>query len=116
LNLFINKLITIGVLSIPLVAFYAQADVEEDKLKHFSVSYGIGVGTSLIFDDWKTSLVACSAVGLGKEIYDEIDYNGFSKEDLAYDILGCSLGVLTVEGLSFSLKKDYYAIQYQYKF
>tara|TARA_Y100001960_G_scaffold334183_1_gene446592 strand:+ start:4810 stop:5157 length:348 start_codon:yes stop_codon:yes gene_type:complete len=94
----------------------ALAEIEKDKQKHFAVSYSVGVGTSLIFDDWKTSLVACSAVGLGKEIYDEIDYHGFSKEDLAYDILGCSLGVLTVEGLSFSLKKDYYAIQYQYKF
>ena len=105
MGLFIKKLITNGVLLTSLISFSIKADIEEDKQKHFVVSYVIGVGTNFVFEDWKTSLVACSAVGLGKEIYDEIDYNGFSEEDLAYDILGCSLGILTVEGLNFSLQK-----------
>lgn len=40
------------------------------------------------------STASCMAVGLAKEIKDEVSYGGFSTSDLGYDALGCVTGVV----------------------
>ena len=110
------KIIKKGILlSTILFAFNASA-IEKDKQKHFGVSTAIGAASTYFFDDYRYSLASCFAVGLGKELYDEYDYNGFSGKDLVYDGLGCSLGVLTGEVIKFNLTDNSAEITFNYKF
>ncbi len=65
----------------------------EDKLKHLGVSAAVGFGANYVISDWRKAFGACTAVGIVKEIYDESDYGGGSVEDIAYDLVGCAIGV-----------------------
>ncbi len=65
----------------------------EDKLKHLGVSTAIGFGANYVISDWRKAFGACAAIGVAKEIYDEKDYGGGSVEDIAYDLVGCAIGV-----------------------
>ena len=90
--------------------------MEKDKLMHFSVSTSIGLFSELAIDDPLKSIALCSSVGLAKEVYDQIDYNGFSKKDLLYDALGCGLGVFTGNRLKFHFSNKDFLVSYNYDF
>lgn len=109
-------MIRLWVLFSLLMPSIVQASIEDDKKDHLIVSYAIGLGSTYYFDDPIIGFSSCLAVGLGKEIYDQIDYNGFDEKDLAYDAIGCFLGTLTVEGLKFSFDKNNAFVSYQYNF
>lgn len=99
-----------------LTATNCFAEIRDDHKKHLGVSYGLGIVSTYYFEKPLYGFSSCLAVGLGKEIYDEIDYNGFDGEDLAYDALGCALGTLTVKGLEFAITKNSATISYNYSF
>ncbi len=108
-----NKLLLIGLVTLPLSV---QA-VEKDKQFHLGVSAVLGAGLQYHTDDWVTSMTACSLVGLGKEIYDEYDYGGFDTEDLAYDVVGCGLGVVVGDyGLYLFGDQDAKGVGYKFEF
>lgn len=75
----------------------------EDKLYHLGVSTVIGFSANYVMEDWRYALGACTAVGLAKEVYDQLDYGGASIGDLAYDVVGCAIGVSTSEYLGIKM-------------
>ncbi|HHJ3076532.1 TPA: hypothetical protein ACPVZG_000322 [Vibrio parahaemolyticus] len=77
--------------------------MDEDKVKHLATSSVIGFTANGIFQDYETALASCVAIGVAKEVYDQIDYRGFSGSDLAADALGCGIGVISSEFLGFQL-------------
>ncbi len=91
--------------------------IDHDKKLHLGVSTAIGAITQYQVDDWKTSMAVCSGVGLAKEVVDEVRYGGFDTEDLAYDIVGCSVGVIIGDyGLTLSKERDTVSVHYEVKF
>ncbi len=106
-----NKLLLIGLLTIPLSA---QA-IEKDKQLHLGVSAVLGAGLQYHTEDWVTSMTACSLVGLGKEIADPYIGGTSDKEDMYYNIVGCGLGVV-VGGYGLYLFRDQDAKGVGYKF
>lgn len=102
--------------SILIIASSNAMAVEKDKQKHLAVSTAIGAGSTYFFDDYRYSFATCMTFGLAKEIYDEIDYGGFDGKDLAYDALGCGLGVLTGEVIKFHIQDDGAMISLNYNF
>lgn len=104
---------TVGLIS----AFSCQA-IERDKKLHLAASTAIsGVSMVVTEGDWKTSLVTCGSVGLGKELLDEVIYGGFSGEDLAYDTAGCLLGIAVGDqALQLWKQDDTTGIQYSFDF
>lgn len=76
---------------------------DDDKIMHFTASSAIGFAVNGYFEDHQTALAACVTVGLAKELYDQVDYGGFSGQDLVADALGCGLGVVSAEYLGFRL-------------
>lgn len=79
------------------VLSFGAHSVESDKKMHFAVSAGLGFAANSIMDDYRYSMASCMAVGVAKEVYDEIDYGGFSEKDLVADLLGCGVGVVVNE-------------------
>ncbi len=77
--------------------------VDEDKKLHFKYSAGIGAASQLVTGNTYTSLAVCGGVGLAKEIYDEIDYGGFSKNDMLANAIGCVVGVYGIKVVGWSL-------------
>lgn len=69
--------------------------IEDDKIMHFTFSYAIGAASSHFISNPFTSLAACNSIGLAKEIYDEIDYGGFSKDDMIANFSGCATGMIS---------------------
>ena len=89
--------------------------IDNDKKLHFGASSGIGLSSTLVFEKPLNSFLACSSVGLVKEIYDEIDYGGFDEKDIFYNLAGCALGVTIGEGSKrFILKPS--GIEFKYRF
>lgn len=58
-----------------------------DKIAHFSVSFVIVSLLSQVLVIWLAVLLTFF-IGVGKELYDEYKYGGFSILDLGADILG----------------------------
>ncbi|MCY9861313.1 hypothetical protein OTK49_02130 [Vibrio coralliirubri] len=85
-----------------VLSFSASA-MDNDKIMHLTASSAIGFAANGYFDNHQDALVTCLSVGLAKEIYDEIDYGGFSGQDLVADAIGCGLGVVSAEYLGFRL-------------
>ncbi len=84
---------------------------ESDKQKHFIVSAAIASSVHLYTNNWKKAAGACLAAGVGKEIYDKIDYGRFDKRDIAADVLGCAAG------LAFSnlgIHRDYIGVKFSF--
>lgn len=75
----------------------------EDKLKHLGVSTVVGFGANYVISDWRKAFGACAAVGVAKEVYDESDYGGGSIEDIAYDVVGCAIGVGVSQSLGIKM-------------
>ncbi|CAL9962073.1 hypothetical protein VPHD148_0066 [Vibrio phage D148] len=91
--------------------------INDDKQKHLVVSTAIGAFTQIHTEDWKTSMAACTAVGLAKELYDEYDYGGFDGKDLAYDVAGCAVGVAVGDtALKVWHQDNTVGIQYNWEF
>lgn len=87
---------------IGLICVGASA-MDEDKMKHLATSTVIGFTANGIFQTYEAALASCIAIGVAKEVYDQIDYRGFSGSDLAADALGCGIGVVSSEFLGFQL-------------
>ncbi|MEZ9709349.1 hypothetical protein AB4254_11775 [Vibrio breoganii] len=103
--------------------FAADYSWERDKQLHFGVSAGIGVGSYFVFEEKRIpAYIACSSVGLAKELYDQHRYGGFDHADLAYDIAGCAVGyevsrLIGFPGLSFFMEgEDTWGIGYTHAF
>ncbi|AGG57811.1 hypothetical protein VPBG_00039 [Vibrio phage helene 12B3] len=91
--------------------------IDHDKKLHLGVSTAIGAFTQYQVDDWKNSMAVCGSVGLVKEVVDEVRYGGFDTEDLAYDMVGCSIGVIIGDyGLTLSKEQDTVSAHYEVKF
>ena len=87
--------------------------IEEDKTLHLQASIVLGYAGETIlhkysqFSHSEKIIFATGiafAAGVGKELYDEVDYNGFSSKDLVPDFLGSLTGVM----LSNYLNKKYF--------
>lgn len=65
-----------------------------DKMLHFGAGYIIGSATSAMTYDFKINnhielgIGAATAVGLGKEIYDQYKYKGFDVMDAVATVAG----------------------------
>ncbi|MGD1527139.1 hypothetical protein [Vibrio owensii] len=97
-----NLLIFFAVLSLFSTSAFA---LEKDKKQHLAVSAAISFATQSVVDDYRISMATCATVGLAKEIYDEVDYGGFSERDLVADLIGCGAGIALneVTGLKFNV-------------
>lgn len=116
-----KKILSIGISAI-LLSPTASAELEKDKVLHFGVSFGAGkILNQRVFDDYRYSLATCFALGVGKELYDEIDYGGFDEKDLLADALGCGFGVWVDEAffqdhVSFDFDHKGFNLDFEYKF
>lgn len=90
--------------------------IDNDKQLHLGLSTAIGYSTNYFIDNNLVKIGACVGVGLAKEVYDEIDYSGFSREDLVYDTIGCTIGVLTGDIISLKLTDDSVFVGLDYKY
>ncbi|HHZ70471.1 MAG TPA: hypothetical protein EYN54_09410 [Methylococcaceae bacterium] len=73
------------------ITFNAGA-VEKDKKYHFVASSLISSAIGSYTQDSQKAFYACMAVGLTKEIYDELKGSHLSGRDLIADAAGCLLG------------------------
>lgn len=98
----------------------SASGAEEDKIKHFAISAGIGFTATGLYESNEKAMAACLSIGLAKEIYDHVDYGGFSGDDLVMDSLGCTLGVITSEYTGFRIGvgklKDADMLTFAYEF
>jgi uncharacterized protein YfiM (DUF2279 family) len=80
-----------------------------DKWMHLTTAYFLTVQTSYTLDKMflfpqesarRTSVGVAISLSIGKELYDVFGNNGiFSWKDLIYDIVGTSLGYLTLQAI-----------------
>ena len=71
-----------------LLSTFAFAQIEKDKQLHFTAGLISGYVGEKVFDTPESPILSAFAVGLGKEIYDEINYGGFDDFDLFATTLG----------------------------
>lgn len=71
-----------------LLSTFAFAQIEKDKQLHFAAGLISGYVGEKVFDTPESPIISAFAVGLGKEIYDEITYGGFDDFDLFATTLG----------------------------
>lgn len=69
--------------------------VAVDKQAHFIAGFLIALITYLITEDAIIAVFFATAIGILKEIKDQIDYGGFDYKDLIATILGGCLIFLT---------------------
>ncbi|SJL84123.1 hypothetical protein VPAL9027_02104 [Vibrio palustris] len=93
---------------------------ERDDFQHTGASFVIGAASEVYFDNLLYSNATCMAVGVAKEVRDEIAYNGFSRSDIGYDLVGCVTGTVlsrfVMRGLSLSASSDRLSLNYQLEF
>ncbi|MDC5812481.1 hypothetical protein OPW07_22400 [Vibrio europaeus] len=96
---------TCVVLTVISPQVFAETDFtpSKDKLYHLSGSALLGFGTNYVLKDWRHAFGTCVTIGLAKEIYDEVDYGGGSTADMAYNIIGCGIGVGVGESLGVKM-------------
>lgn len=126
-----NKLILLNITLINILFFssaqVSASDESTNNALHLGASTLIGGASQYYFQNWKYSMATCVSVGLAKEVYDEVDNSGFSKKDLAFDGIGCTLGVLATSliwpndkdsqnKLSFSMTNNEPSLYYKYSF
>ena len=76
----------------PFLSFNSYAQVD-DRILHTGVSVVVGSATLVTTGSKSLAYATCAAAGIGKEIYDEVDYGGASVKDLAFDAIGCFVGI-----------------------
>jgi len=99
------------------VALFTSLNVtalEKDKQKHIGVSAVIGVTSQYYFDSYAKSALTCMSVGVAKELYDEAD--GFSKEDLLADAVGCAIGISGMKIIQVYQDNDALGLGVNFKF
>lgn len=105
-----------GIIALALLMFSASSQAldltENDKKKHLAASAIISAVTYGITENLYTSYGVCIGTGLAKELYDEVDYGGFSWEDMAADAIGCGLGIGLGKGITWAGNK----IMFNYNF
>ena len=67
---------------------FTFAQIEKDKQLHFAAGVISGYVGEKVFNTPESPIISAFAVGLGKEIYDEISYGGFDDFDLFATTLG----------------------------
>lgn len=83
---------------------------------HITLSSLMGTVSYIFTEDVSDTLILCNGVGLIKEVYDEISYNGFNSEDLLFNALGCGIGVLVGSTVVSAFKQnDAFGFQYSIK-
>ena len=82
----------------------SQAGIEEDKLMHFSISFGIGASFGMLYSPQKACAISLIP-GLAKEIYDKLDYGLFSFEDIVADAIGGCIGAYVSNRFSKQYKR-----------
>lgn len=114
------KVITI--LGLLLFSVFSKAEVEQDKLLHFGVSYGIAKGlNTYVIDDYRVAYLACIGVGALKETYDYYDYGEFGKKDMMANALGCGVGmwvseVFQADYLSINANEENFMVNFDFAF
>ncbi len=71
-----------------LLSTFTFAQIEKDKQLHFAAGLISGYVGEKVFNTPESPIISAFAVGLGKEIYDEISYGGFDDFDLFATTLG----------------------------
>lgn len=94
----------------------ATAEVQEDKIKHAGVSMVIGASAEAITENVLQASTICMAVGTAKEVYDELDYGGFSTGDLIADAIGCAIGISGVKLIQVYQDNDALGVSFNYNF
>jgi uncharacterized protein YfiM (DUF2279 family) len=77
----------------------SYAEVEYDKKLHAGVSAVIGSVSQVVTKDTLKSSTICMSLGVAKELYDEVKYEGFDEKDLLADTIGCAVGILGVKSV-----------------
>ncbi|EGQ9284545.1 hypothetical protein F7U66_01560 [Vibrio parahaemolyticus] len=95
------------IVALLFVSTGANATLGVDKYMHFGVSTVMASSGYLYSGDTTTAFGACLAVGIGKEIYDHIDYHHFDVGDLVFDSFGCATGVAFVHYFNLPVTMDY---------
>ena len=76
------------IIAATLLSTFTFAQIEKDKQLHFAAGVISGYVGEKVFDTPESPIISAFAVGLGKEIYDEINYGGFDDFDLFATTLG----------------------------
>ena len=84
----INKQTYRLIIGATLLSTFTFAQIEKDKQLHFAAGIATGYVGKKLFDKPEAPIISAFAVGLGKEIYDEISYGGFDDFDLFATTLG----------------------------
>ena len=71
-----------------LLSTFAFAQIEKDKQLHFIAGALSAYVGEKIFKTPESQILSAFAAGIGKEIYDEITYGGYSDPDLFATTLG----------------------------
>ena len=91
--------------------------IEKDKQLHFGVSTVIGGIAYYHTESAFKSMVGCTVVGVGKEVYDEISYGGFDEKDLLADVIGCGVGTfVSSEFVKFQATNEFFGVKFEGKF
>ena len=85
-----------------------------DKALHFSVSAVLGAGsyagaTLVLEAPWQRALLAGGitlSLGVGKELYDATGHGDPSLRDLAWDVIGCVVGVGLAYVIDLAFRSD----------
>ncbi|MEA5357590.1 hypothetical protein VB319_27035 [Vibrio parahaemolyticus] len=80
-----------------------SANVDDDKILHFGASTAIGFASQSFFEDKDSGFYTCAAVGVAKELYDEVDYGGFDTNDMVMNLVGCAVGTVIGDELGFKI-------------
>lgn len=93
-----NKFIFTLLLAASSSCFACKDDLSftPDKQKHLGVSFVLGVGTELYFQDKTKAFIASSLITTSKEIYDKVSGKGCaSVNDMMYNAVGTAMGIYT---------------------
>lgn len=85
----------------------ASFDIDRDKKLHAAASTLIGGVTYIHSHSVESAMVTCMSIGMMKELYDQKVNDNFSSGDLAYDAVGCALGVSAAYYVDLPLTVDY---------
>ncbi|ARN69949.1 MULTISPECIES: hypothetical protein [Vibrio] len=98
----ILKTLTLS-LSLVFASNALSANVDDDKILHFGASTAIGFASQSFFEDKDSGFYTCAAVGVAKELYDEVDYGGFDTNDMVMNLVGCAVGTVIGDELGFKI-------------
>ncbi len=76
------------IIAATLLSTFTFAQIQKDKQLHFAAGLISGYVGEKVFDTPESPIISAFAVGLGKELYDEISYGGFDDFDLFATTLG----------------------------